>query len=99
MPGTGSQAGRDHLLNVALPGLLDRRQLQVLLGAEVGEQPALAHGQLAGQPPDAEAVQPSTEARSAAARRIVSRVWAPWLLGCLGMNSNCIARTIVLLLR
>src|SRR5207247_10974211 len=55
--GTGGQAGRDHLLNVTLPGLLDRRQLQVFLRAEVGEQPALAHGQLAGQPPDAEPVQ------------------------------------------
>src|SRR6201984_2769143 len=29
---------------------------------------------------------PSTEARSAAARTIVPRVWAPWLVGCLGMN-------------
>jgi GNAT superfamily N-acetyltransferase len=41
--GAGSQRGCDDFVDVALPGRLDGGQLQVLHGAEVGEQPALAH--------------------------------------------------------
>src|SRR5581483_7573441 len=48
----------DHVLFENLPRHLDRRHLQLLLGAEVREQPALAHLQFVCQPPDTEAFQP-----------------------------------------
>ena len=57
MPAPAAQARLDHFLCIEFPGLLDGGQLQLFLGAEVGEQPALAHGQLGGQPADAETVQ------------------------------------------
>ncbi len=85
----------DHLPCVALPGLLDRGQLQVFLGAEVCEQAALAHGQLGGQPPDAKAVQAVDGGQVGGGPQDGLLVLAPWLVLRLDMHP-CIARTVVL---
>ena len=46
------------MVDEAPAGGVDRRQLQLLLGAEVGEQAALAHAQLGRQAPDRQALEP-----------------------------------------
>ena len=50
--------GPDHVVDEPAAGGVDRRQLQLLLGAEVREQAALAHAQLGREPADGEALEP-----------------------------------------
>ena len=49
--------GADDVVDEAPAGGVDRRQLQLLLGAEVGEQAALAHVQLGREAADRQALQ------------------------------------------
>ena len=53
----GAQGRLDHRRAEALRGGADRRQLQLLLGAEVGEEAALAHPQLGGEAADRQPLQ------------------------------------------
>ena len=53
-----AQRRLDHRGAEALGGGGDRRQLQLLLGAEVGEEAALAHPQLGGEAADRQPLQP-----------------------------------------
>ena len=61
----------DDVLDEALCRGLHRGELEFLLGAEVGEQPALAHAKLAGQAADGQALEPV--ARSQVDRAIEDR--------------------------
>ena len=54
----GRPRGPDHVVDEAAAGGVDRRQLQLLLGAEVREQTALAHAQLGREPADGQALEP-----------------------------------------
>ena len=56
-PGRRNQRGLEHLLAEDRAGDLDRCELQLLLRAEVREEPALAHAHGIGQAGDREAVQ------------------------------------------
>ena len=60
-------------------GPLDRGQLQLLLGAEVGEQSALAHPHGVRQPGDREAAEPVDRGQPGCASRIASRLRSPSL--------------------
>ena len=51
-PGSAAAGGVDDLGDEDLARRGDRGELQLLLGAEVGEQPALAHVQLGREPAD-----------------------------------------------
>src|SRR6202034_3823515 len=51
------QTRLDDLRYVPRAALLDGGHLEVLLGSEVGEQAALAHGQLGGEPADGQPVE------------------------------------------
>ena len=55
--GRVGQAREDHLVNIDLSGMLDRRQLQVLLGAEVGEESAFAHREVGGESTKGQALE------------------------------------------
>src|SRR5439155_9835287 len=57
-PGGGSKGGLDHLLREQGACRLDRGDLELLLGAEVCEEAALAHPDGVGQPSDRESVYP-----------------------------------------
>ena len=53
-PGGGGRRGLDHLLPEEDARRLDRRELELLLGAEMGEEAALAHADRLGQAADRE---------------------------------------------
>ncbi|HEX2125129.1 MAG TPA: hypothetical protein VHF45_01050, partial [Thermoleophilaceae bacterium] len=58
LPAARQVPGRlDDVLDEAPAGGVDRRELQFLLRTEVGEQTALAHAELRGEPPDREPLE------------------------------------------
>ena len=60
-PGLAARGGErrpDHRVDEPAAGVLERLQLELLLGAEVGEQPALAHLGALGELADGEALEP-----------------------------------------
>src|SRR5271165_2925306 len=55
----GGPKGRSYHPVLEAPGRRAQDfQLELLLGAKVGEQPALGHGQCLGEPADAQALEP-----------------------------------------
>jgi hypothetical protein len=73
--GLGGKGRRDHLLGEDRARRLDRRELELLLRAEMGEEPALAHPDCLGEPADRE---PGDSLDGCELRRLVEdRVSAP----------------------
>ena len=81
MPCGSGRRRLDHLLGEQRTGRLDGGQLELLLGAEVREEAALAHPDRLGKPADREAAEPLdrrelrrlTQNRVAAAPAVAAR--------------------------
>ena len=82
MPFLAAERGRDRLVVEHAPGRAHGGELQLLLGAEMGEQAALAHAQVAGQAGDREVLEPfgggelHRTAEDRAARAVAARAAA-----------------------
>ena len=77
MPFLAASAGGDRLVGEHAPRGADGGELQLLLGAEVGEQAALAHPQLARELAIERSWRPSAEASRIERARIARRVLSP----------------------
>ena len=97
-----ASVGRDHVVAEDLGRGLDGGELQLLLGAEVGVEAALAHADVLGEAPDRESLEPfdgreaggGVEDRAAAAQPVGTRLAGGELLRA-ELTLDKLARSVV----